>query len=75
MMSAHRGTMGFAAAIFFCDAVSAWLQRADLTARIVFTAETLKSLAEITLVWVLFTDAARVRVQEPSGADLKLLDG
>ncbi len=64
------------AAIFVWGAVSARLERADLTAPIVFAAvgaalagfglihapsapETLKPLVEITLVWVLFSDAAR----------------
>jgi len=58
------------------------LQRADLTAPIVFTAvgavlavgglvhaptavETLKPLVEVTLVWVLFSDAAGVPVHDP----------
>ncbi len=66
------------AMIFVWGAVSARLERADLTAPIVFMAggallatrsgadataapETLKPLVEITLVWVLFSDAARVR--------------
>ncbi len=70
-----------AAAIFLWGAVSARLERSDLTAPIVFTAigaalagldlvhaasapETLKPLIEITLVWVLFSDAARVRVHD-----------
>jgi sodium/hydrogen antiporter len=70
-----------AAAIFLWGAASARLERADLTAPIVFTAmgaalvaldlvhpssapETLKPLIEITLVWVLFSDAARVRVHD-----------
>jgi NhaP-type Na+/H+ or K+/H+ antiporter len=70
-----------AAAIFLWGAVSARLERADLTAPIVFTAigaalagldvvhassapETLKPLIEVTLVWVLFSDAARVRVHD-----------
>jgi len=70
-----------AAAVFIWGAVSARLERADLTAPIVFTAmgaalygwglvhpssapEALKPLVEITLVWVLFSDAARVRVQD-----------
>jgi NhaP-type Na+/H+ or K+/H+ antiporter len=69
------------ATIFVWGTVSARLQRADLTAPIVFTAVgallagfglvdmapaggTLKPLVEITLVWVLFSDAARVRVQD-----------
>jgi NhaP-type Na+/H+ or K+/H+ antiporter len=82
-----------AAAIFLWGAVSARLERADLTAPIVFTAigaalagldlvhaasapEALKPLIEITLVWVLFSDAARVRVQDlrrDLGAVLRLL--
>jgi NhaP-type Na+/H+ or K+/H+ antiporter len=66
-----------AATIFAWGVVSARLQRADLTAPIVFMAvgaaldrldlvdspsapETLKPLVEVTLVWVLFADAARV---------------
>jgi len=70
-----------AAAIFLWGAVSARLERADLTAPIVFTAigaalagldlvhaaaapEALKPLIEVTLVWVLFSDAARVRVHD-----------
>jgi NhaP-type Na+/H+ or K+/H+ antiporter len=70
-----------AAAVFLWGVVSARLERADLTAPIVFTAmgaalaglglvhaasapEQLKPLVEITLVWVLFSDAARVRVHE-----------
>jgi NhaP-type Na+/H+ or K+/H+ antiporter len=70
-----------AAAIFLWGAVSARLERADLTAPIVFTAigaalagldlvhassapEKLKPLIEVTLVWVLFSDAARVRVHD-----------
>ncbi|MGZ4506243.1 MAG: cation:proton antiporter domain-containing protein [Blastococcus sp.] len=70
-----------AAAIFVWGAVSARLERADLTAPIVFTVvgaalaglglvhaskapEALKPLVEITLVWVLFSDAARVRVHD-----------
>jgi NhaP-type Na+/H+ or K+/H+ antiporter len=73
-----------AAVIFLWGAVSARLERADLTAPIVFTAvgaalagsglvhassapETLKPLLEITLVWVLFGDAARVRVHDLRG--------
>jgi sodium/hydrogen antiporter len=72
------------AAIFVWGAVSARLERADLTAPIVFAAvgaalagfglihapsapETLKPLVEITLVWVLFSDAARVRVHDLRG--------
>jgi NhaP-type Na+/H+ or K+/H+ antiporter len=70
-----------AAAIFCWGVVSARLERADLTAPIVFTtvgavlaaggllqasaaAQTLKPLVELTLVYVLFSDAARVRVQD-----------
>ena len=82
-----------AAAIFLWGAVSARLERADLTAPIVFTVLgallaglhfvdapkaplTLKPLVELTLVWVLFSDAARVRVQdirEDLGRCLRLL--
>ena len=82
-----------AAAIFLWGAVSARLERADLTAPIVFTLvgaalgglglvsagsapEHLKPLVEITLVWVLFSDAARVRVHDlrrDLGAVLRLL--
>jgi sodium/hydrogen antiporter len=70
-----------AAAVFVWGAVSARLERLDLTAPIVFTAigaalaglglvnadaapEQLKPLVEVTLVWVLFSDAARVRVHD-----------
>jgi NhaP-type Na+/H+ or K+/H+ antiporter len=73
-----------AAIVFLWGAVSARLERADLTAPIVFTAvgavlaglglvrgssatETLEPLVEITLVWVLFSDAARVRVHDLRG--------
>ena len=69
------------ATIFLWGAVSARLQRADLTAPIVFTAvgalltgldlvdipsapQRLTPLVEVTLVWVLFSDAARVRVHD-----------
>ena len=69
------------AAIFLWGVLSARLQRADLTAPILFVAigallaaldlvetpegpEGLKILVEVTLVWVLFSDAARVPVQE-----------
>jgi sodium/hydrogen antiporter len=82
-----------AAAIFVWGAVSARLERADLTAPIVFTAfgaalaglglvsarsapGQFKLLVEITLVWVLFSDAARVRVHDlrhDVGAVLRLL--
>lgn len=69
-----------AASIFLWGLVSARLERADLTAPIVFTligaavalagmegptaSERLKPLVEITLVWVLFADAARIRIQD-----------
>ena len=69
-----------AASIFLWGLVSARLERADLTAPIVFTligaavalagmegpsaAERLKPLVEITLVWVLFADAARIRIPD-----------
>ena len=69
-----------AASIFLWGLVSARLQRADLTAPIVFTligaavalagmegpsaSERLKPLVEITLVWVLFADAARIRIPD-----------
>jgi NhaP-type Na+/H+ or K+/H+ antiporter len=69
-----------AAAVFAWGVLSARLQRADLTAPIVFVclglplsgalpgsgmeAAGLKILAETTLVWVLFSDAARVGVRE-----------
>jgi NhaP-type Na+/H+ or K+/H+ antiporter len=70
-----------AAAVFAWGAVSARLQRADLTAPIVFVAvgailstavphdtvlqrETVKLITEVTLVWVLFSDAARVGLRE-----------
>jgi len=73
-----------AAAIFLWGAVSGRLERADLTAPIVFTVigatlagfglvhsspapETVKPLVEVTLVWVLFNDAARVRVHDLRG--------
>ena len=69
------------AVIFAWGAVSARLERADLSAPIIFVAvgavlaafslvdaaaapETLKPLVEITLVWVLFSDAARVPVRD-----------
>ncbi len=68
------------ATIFVWGVVSARLERADLTAPIVFTAmggllagiglvdtptapETIKPFVEITLVWVLFSDAARIPVR------------
>jgi NhaP-type Na+/H+ or K+/H+ antiporter len=70
-----------AGAVFLWGVVSARLERADLSAPIVFVAvgaglaavglvdattapSTLTPLVEITLVWVLFADAARVRVQD-----------
>jgi sodium/hydrogen antiporter len=82
-----------AALVFVWGMVSARLERADLTAPIVFTAfgaaltgfglvdaavapETLKPLVEVTLVWVLFADAARVRVHDlrsDAGLVLRLL--
>jgi NhaP-type Na+/H+ or K+/H+ antiporter len=69
------------ATIFLWGTVSARLERADLSAPIVFTAigailawvglvdapsapERLKPLVEITLVWVLFSDAARIRLSD-----------
>jgi NhaP-type Na+/H+ or K+/H+ antiporter len=70
------------AAIFGWGVLSARLERADLTAPIVFvslggllawmglvdnapsTTESLKPLAELTLVWVLFSDAAGVPFRE-----------
>ena len=69
------------AGIFLWALVAARLQKADLTAPIVFTvigallaftglvdapsaSERLKPLVEITLVWVLFSDAARIRIQD-----------
>jgi sodium/hydrogen antiporter len=69
------------ATVFVWGAVSARLERADLTAPIVFVTiggllaasdlvdgpsdpETLKPLVELTLVWVLFSDAARVPLKE-----------
>lgn len=75
------GAVAVLVAIFLWALVAARLQRADLTAPIVFTVlgallafnglingpgapERLKPLVEITLVWVLFSDAARIRVQD-----------
>ena len=72
------------AALFGWAVISARLQRANLTAPIVFIAvgwalagfdlvagpgvpETLLPLVEITLVWVLFSDAARLPVQQLRG--------
>jgi NhaP-type Na+/H+ or K+/H+ antiporter len=68
-------------ALFCWGALSARLERADLTAPIVFVAvglglsflvpigtqleaEALTALTEVTLVWVLFSDAARVGLRE-----------
>ncbi|HSJ20823.1 MAG TPA: cation:proton antiporter, partial [Nocardioidaceae bacterium] len=78
--------------IFVWGAVSARLERADLTAPIVFVAiggllaasdvvdgpapETLKPLVELTLVWVLFADAARIpfgEVRRDIGSYARLL--
>ena len=70
-----------AAALFCWGALSARLERADLTAPIVFVAvglllsflvpltshvdaEALTVLTEVTLVWVLFSDAARVSLAD-----------
>jgi NhaP-type Na+/H+ or K+/H+ antiporter len=70
-----------AASIFLWGVISARLERADLTAPVVFMAvgavlagtgqvdaatapELAKPLVEITLVWVLFSDAARLRVHD-----------
>jgi NhaP-type Na+/H+ or K+/H+ antiporter len=67
--------------IFVWGTVSARLERADLSAPIVFTLvgallvllglvdapsapAALKPLVELTLVWVLFADAARIRIQD-----------
>ena len=69
------------ATLFAWGLLSARLERADLTAPVVFIAagatlaalgvvdapsapETLAPLVEITLVWVLFSDAARLPVQQ-----------
>ena len=73
----HDRVLVVMAAIFVWGALSARLERADLTAPIVFVAlggllgrararrralgpGTLTPLVEVTLVWVLFSDAARV---------------
>jgi NhaP-type Na+/H+ or K+/H+ antiporter len=73
-----------AAAVFLWGASSGRLERADLTAPIVFTAvgagaagtglvhsssapDLVQPLVETTLVWVLFSDAARVRVHDLRG--------
>ncbi len=70
-----------AAAIFLWGTVSARLERADVTAPIVFVVvggvlaggglvdapsapESFRPLVEVTLVWVLFSDAARIRVAD-----------
>ncbi len=70
-----------AATVFVWGVVSARLERADLTAPIVFVVvgavlaglglidtpsapESLKPLVEVTLVWVLFSDAARIRISD-----------
>jgi len=70
-----------AATIFAWGLISARLERADLTAPIVFVAvgailaalglidissapENFKPLVEVTLVWVLFSDAARIRLPD-----------
>jgi len=75
------GLVVVAAAVFGWGVLSGRLERADLTAPIVFTIvgallhgaglvhaefapEVLKPLVEVTLVWVLFSDAARVRVHD-----------
>jgi sodium/hydrogen antiporter len=69
------------AMVFVWGAISVRLERAHLTAPIVFTAagaclagldlvdahsapDTFKPLVEVTLVWVLFSDAARVKAQD-----------
>lgn len=74
-------TLIVTATIFAWGLVSSRLERADLTAPIVFTLvgawvaalglvnpdaapETVKPLVEVTLVWVLFSDAARVGIQD-----------
>jgi NhaP-type Na+/H+ or K+/H+ antiporter len=74
------GALVIASSIFLWGALSVRLQRADLTAPILFVTigvvlaglgivetpegpEGLKILVEVTLVWVLFSDAARVPVQ------------
>ena len=73
--------LAVAAAIFGWGALSARLERADLTAPVVFMAlggllwwwgvvdvptapERLRPLVELTLVWVLFSDAARIRFRD-----------
>lgn len=87
------GLVIVAATVFLWGTVSARLERADLTAPIVFVAvgavlgatgmvsvsaapEGLKPLVEVTLVWVLFSDAARVRIHEfraDAGSYVRLL--
>ncbi|HET8558946.1 MAG TPA: cation:proton antiporter [Marmoricola sp.] len=73
-----------AATVFLWGTVSSRLERADLTAPIVFVLiggalaatglvdgptapETLKPLVELTLVWVLFSDAARIPIRQVRG--------
>jgi len=70
-----------AGTVFVWGVVSARLERADLTAPIVFVAvgavlaglgmvdapsapEVLRPLVEVTLVWVLFSDASRIRASD-----------
>ena len=70
-----------AGAVFVWGALSSRLERADLSAPIIFVAlgvavhavapldgtlqtETIKLLTEVTLVWVLFSDASRVQLSE-----------
>lgn len=77
----ERAVLVVTATVFAWGLVSRRLERADLSAPIVFmlvgglvaalgledvetAPETVKPLVEITLVWVLFSDAARVRVQD-----------
>jgi len=77
----HTAVLVVTAAIFVWGTVSARLERADLTAPIVFVvvgvilaalglvdssaaSESVKPLVELTLVWVLFCDASRVRVPD-----------
>jgi NhaP-type Na+/H+ or K+/H+ antiporter len=89
----ERAVLVVTATLFTWGLVSRRLERADLSAPIVFTLvgglvaafgledveaapETIKPLVEITLVWVLFSDAARVRVQDlrlDAGRYLRLL--
>ena len=87
------GVLVIAGAIFLWGVLSARLERADLSAPIVFvgvgaaltatglvdapaSSHALQPLVEITLVWVLFSDAARVRVHDlraDAGRVLRLL--